>query len=702
MTDADEPHDDMPRVSARPNAETSFEAELDDEPPAQHAPVYVDVVTHEHELRPIIPARFRPENIKATAKRAAGRQAHRAGYHAVRIPLRYAPLGTWYALVGLLRLVGRLARWTFDMEARPLQHAAIRLEDFDKWSLVVGKRSARSARRLFLVGICAVPVAIAVALFAWLAPGWFQALVALCAIPGLARVGRPAGKPIVQAAVVAPQHRKLNSDIVLRAYYAAGIGNPDKPGQQIEFLSTMSDVKDQGAQVRLAVPFGMTFDDVFSRRKKIASGLDVSVNQVFLSKDKDSDRRHTLYIAYVDPLGVPAGPTPLLDCKPRDIWRAAPFGLDERGNRVEILLLWISILIGAQPRKGKTFSARLLALYAALDPYVRLFIADGKNSPDWRKFALVADMMIYGSHPSRDGDPVDQLLWTLRTIKKHIQKVNEVLSTLPASVCPEGKLTRALARDPRYPDLRVWMLVMEEFQIYYELDDKDASQEIASLLSYIMAVGPSAGVIILSSSQKPSGVGGGQDVPRLFTRYRDNHAVRFALKCGNRIVSEAVLGGDAYAEGYDASSLPNGPEYRGVGYLYGLTDDTPTVRTHLADHPDAEKILLAARRHREAAGTLSGMAAGEDVARHVRDILADVRSVFYAGEAWISWKQLAERMAEQLPEHYADLTQEAISAQIRALGVEPKKGKFEGASLWGVPRDRIEQAAKRREIEAGR
>ena len=32
--------------------------------------------------------------------------------------------------------------------------------------------------------------------------------------------------------------------------------------------------------------------------------------------------------------------------------------------------MWISILVGAQPRKGKTFSARLLALFAALDPYV--------------------------------------------------------------------------------------------------------------------------------------------------------------------------------------------------------------------------------------------------------------------------------------------------------------------------------------------
>jgi S-DNA-T family DNA segregation ATPase FtsK/SpoIIIE len=566
MTDADEP--EQAGVPAR--AETSFEAELDDEPPATHPPVYVDVVSRDHDRRPIVPAQFRPENLKATAKRAAGRQGHRLGYHGLRLPLLYAPLTAWYAPIGAARLAGRLVRWTLDMDARPLQHAAVRREDVDEWLKVVRQRSAHSARRLFLVSILAVPVAAAVALAAWLVPAWIQALVVICAAAGLARLGRPPGKPIITPAVIAPQYRKLNSDIVLRAYHAAKLGDPDKPNQKIEFLTPMADVKGQGCQVTIALPFGKTFaEHVVPARSKIASGLDVSSNQVFLSGDKTSDRRHTLYVAYVDPLSIPAGPTPLLDCKPRDIWKPAPFGLDERGDRVEILLLWISILVGAQPRKGKTFSARLLALYAALDPYVRLFIADGKNSPDWRKFALVADMVIFGTHPNRDGDPVDQLLWMLRGIKKHIEKVNEILSELPVDVCPEGKLTRALARDPRYPDLRVWLLIMEEFQLYYELDDKDASAEIASLLSFIMAVGPSAGVIILSSSQKPSGVGGGQDVPRLFTRYRDNHAVRFALKCGNRIVSEAILGGDAYSEGYDASSLPNGLEYRGIGYLYG-------------------------------------------------------------------------------------------------------------------------------------
>lgn len=188
-------------------------------------------------------------------------------------------------------------------------------------------------------------------------------------------------------------------------------------------------------------------------------------------------------------------------------------------------------------------------------------------------------------------------------------------------------------------------------------------------------------MILLSSSQKPSGVGAG-DVGRLFNRYRDNHAVRFALKCGNRVVSDAVLGGDAYQEGFDAASLPTGKKYRGVGILYGATDDTPVVRTYLADHADAENILKAARRHREAAGTLSGDAAGESTPREVRDVLADVAAVF-SGEPGLHWTHIATRLAETFPEHYADITAETISTQLRALKLpsvnvkvagEPRKG----------------------------
>ncbi|MFL6126025.1 hypothetical protein, partial [Actinophytocola sp.] len=261
-------------------------------------------------------------------------------------------------------------------------------------------------------------------------------------------------------------------------------------------------------------------------------------------------------------------------------------------------------------------------------------------------------------------------------------------------VCPNGTLTEELARDPRYPDLRVVVMVMEEFQVYFETEDQAVNKDIAAKLARIQAVGPSAGVVILSSSQKPSGVGAG-DVGRLFNRYRDNHAVRFALKCGNRLVSEAVLGGDAYAEGYDASTLPVGDEYRGIGLLYGQSDHTPTTHTFLADHADAEKILIAARQHRERVGTLTGQAVGEEIQRQVRDVLADTLAVF-AGSSRLPWQILAGRLVEHAREHYGDITADTISAQLRALGVPSVNVKWDGAVLKGAKADDIHTAMTRR------
>jgi DNA segregation ATPase FtsK/SpoIIIE, S-DNA-T family len=677
--------------------DTHYEIALDEEP--DRRPVYVDVVAREHQRRPIIPASVRPANLAGTVRYHAGRTAHRVGYHAVRAVPVYLPKALFWALVGVFRVAGRQIRWWWVVEQHQLRQDAATRNDPDVWMRLHAEAKATRAVRGTVLAAELVGIIVLVAVLQLL-PWWATVVTVAVAVPFLAHAGRPVDRRIVEPAIVTPRYRRLNPDIVLRAYYAAKLGDPEK--RPVRFGGPMArDPQQLGSQVVVDLDYGYHFADVIKAKAALASGLDVTSNQVFLTRDRSSDRRHLLYVADVDPLAIPAGRTPLLAGKVTDIWAPAPFGLDERGRRVAIPLMWISVLVGAQPRKGKTFSARLLALYAALDPYVRLTVVDGKNSPDWDKFRLVAHRTVFGTHPNpRCHNPIDELVEALEEIAHHIRQVNDLLSKLPASECPEGKLTRDLAR--RYPQLRVWLLVMEEFQVYFETDDQDVNKQIAGLLSFIMAVGPSAGVIILSSSQKPSGVGAG-DVSRLFNRYRDNHSVRFALKCGNRVVSEAVLGGDAYAEGFDASALPTGEEYRGVGYLYGLTDETPTVRTYLATAEDAERILLAARAHRETAGTLTGQAAGEDMGRQVRDVLRDVDSVFRTGEAWVSWQALAARMAEQMPEHYADLTGAAISAQVRALGAAARKGRDEaGASVWGVPRAEVATAIQRREIEGRR
>ncbi len=88
------------------------------------------------------------------------------------------------------------------------------------------------------------------------------------------------------------------------------------------------------------------------------------------------------------------------------------------------------------PGQGKTFAARLLALYAALDPYVKLDVFDVKGSPDWRKFALVADSCAFGLTPTRDGPAAGDLRrHPGRRSRRDVQDRYDRLSELPTRTC---------------------------------------------------------------------------------------------------------------------------------------------------------------------------------------------------------------------------------------------------------------------------
>ena len=141
---------------------------------------------------------------------------------------------------------------------------------------------------------------------------------------------------------------------------------------------------------------------------------------------------------------------------------------------------------------------------------------------------------------------------------------------------------------------------MEEFQVYFELADQKKNKEFAAVLSRIGAMGPSAGVIPVSLSQKPSGVGSG-DVQRLFNRYRDNHTIRFgtAVRHPRRV--------------------ERGPRQRGV--RRGLRRLGPAARRRVQGHrdpvrPDRRRAHGAdlPRRRRGRRGHLPGRseAAGEE------------------------------------------------------------------------------------------
>jgi S-DNA-T family DNA segregation ATPase FtsK/SpoIIIE len=670
--------------------DTAFEIALDDEPDGPAAPVHepggLPMLPEPGTRLPVIPSHMRTV---ATARSALARQSsqvcHWCAFHGVRSPW-YALKLLWYALLGAPRLLGRQLRWWWVAEASRRMRDA----DSDQWlKLHVHARQVRRTRGLLLLAELGA-LALAGSLLAVLAPWWGEALAAAAAVPAFAVVGRPEGKAIITPASTSPRFRILNADIVLRAYYAAGLGHADKPGQQITFAPPGMSRDGDGSRVLVDLPYGKGLDDAVKSKGAIASGLDVTVSQVFIHRDPTSHRRHVLWVADRDPLAVPVGRTPLLACKQTDIWKPAPFGLDERGALVTVPLMWNSVLVGALPRQGKTFSARLLALYAALDPYVQLSVFDGKGSPDWRAFAQVAESYAFGLTPTKDGLPPEILRDELDAVRVDVQDRYNRLSELAAErpdLCPEGKLTRELARDPRFA-MPVRLIVIDEVQEYFDLGD--ISKDIASLLVFMAKVAPGAGVSVLAATQKPSGIGGSGTIAQQFTSFRDQLAIRFSLRTSSWQVSEMVLGQGAYSEGLDSSALL--PQYKGVGILRGASDASPTTRTFLADGEDTAKILTAARVLRERAGTLSGMAAGESAAAASRDVLGDLLAVF-EGDPGLHWTEAAERLARRFPDRWGDVSGDALSAQCRALGVPSVDVKRSGTTLKGCRREHVEAAA---------
>ena len=651
--------------------DTSFEHELDETAPKPE-PVHdgdgFEIPRLGGERRDIIPVHLRTwKGIRSTAGKHADAARFHTLFHLLRVPM-YLVLGVLWAFVGALKIARSQRDWWWVSEQSFLRSKAVVEGNSPEWRALHGMARKTRSWRGAVLGAEVFALVLAFTLIAALAPWWAWLIAAAVAMPPLARHGHPAHRPIVQSAVTTPLVRRISTDAIIRAYERAGLcsTDPKKPAEHLGFGSTMSrDALGKGSQVDVILPYGGTFAAVVNAKTRIASGLDVLESQVYFTRAKQSERRHTLRVLDADPLGEPAGRSPLLDCKQRSVWRKFPFGLDQFGRKVAFCLLWISVLIGAQPRRGKTFAGRLIALFCALDPFVDITLIDGKASKDWQPLRMVAHRFIQGTHPTRDGDPVERALDALYEIDRHIVHVNEELAKLPVSECPEGKLTEKLSRRP---DLHVQLLIMEEFQVYFELADQKKCKEFANVLSRIGALGPAAGVIIESLSQKPSGVGSGQDMTRLFNRYRDNHIARFALRCATRDVSMAVMGNESYGEGYDASGLPLGDEFKGIGILYGLTDDAPTVRTYLADGPDAEVICLAARKLREKNRTLSGDALGVEVDEPESDIVADLLDVM-SGDSGLWWETAAERLEARFPMRHGDVTGESVSAAARARGI---------------------------------
>ncbi|MCM2393070.1 cell division protein FtsK [Streptomyces albipurpureus] len=623
-----------------------------------------------------------PDQRAAVRKWAIRHYSTMLGYHAVRLPCIYAPKVLAYSPRGAWRWSTAVGRWVFDAEGKGLRVAAVAAEDAGEYLKLSRQRNDRVRLRSIVATVAGfVGLTAALTLYV-MAPSWLLMLSMATFTTALGLAGAPADRPLIDRAKVTFRKRRLSSDIVVRAHDAANLTSRD---QSIAFPRPIGRDGD-GWRVVVDLPYGKTFEDAVKAHARLASGMDIAPTQLFLDKDETSGRRVSYWIADRDPLAVPAGRTPLLGATRVDFWKPFPWGVDERGNPVMATMLWLSLLVGAVPRQGKTFSARTIALAAALDPHVRLIVFDGKASPDWRAFAKVAHRIGFGIVPRNGIDPVEHLINALMELKADVEDRYHRLSELPLHICPEGKLTPEISRD-RKLNMPLTLVVVDEVQEY--LQHPTHGKTVLELLVYLARVAPAVGVPVMLSTQKP-------DDTACPSVLRDQHQARFSLRVGSWQVSDVVLGAGSYSEGLDASKLLK--SHKGVGLLKGMSDDSGIVRTYLADGRDANTILTRAAALREAEGTLTGDAVGQSTSTRGADaILTDVAAVLGRSEDKVWSETIVDRLAELNPDAYSEWAELEGRAKADQLATALKPYGIKTDQVWG--KTDTGKGANRRGIE---
>ena len=628
---------------------------------------YIDT-TPVPQRRPVIPPALQRQNIGSTLRWHAGLGWHRVRYHGVRSPL-YALTLAWHAVRGAGRLTGRVLRWWHWPAGWALESQAVAAgraghqEAMRAHQQGLKTRAARGRILAVTLAVCGAVLAAAVLVLPWWA--WIPAGV--LAVVLLARHGRPEGRPVVRAAVVAPVYEAPTPEIITRALGAlgvAGINEAIRSGEGIRFIT---DVHRDGPGwgCDLDLPHGVTASMIVARRDQLASGLRRPLSATWPEPvAEEHEGRLRLWIGYQDLAKTKPPAWPLARSGQADVFAALPFGTDPRGRVVAVPVFETNWLIGAMPGQGKTSAVRVLACGAALDPVADLWVHEHAGKGDLEPLAQVCHRYVSGL----DDESIAYSAASLRMLRAELERRSGVLKSVPKELRPDGKVTRELAAR-RGLRLRPVVAVLDEVQNVF-MDPEHGAQAAADA-GYVIRLGRAYGIVLVLATQRP-------DAASLPTPISGNVSARFCLKVPGQVENDIVLGTGSYRNGYKATAFRTKTD-AGLGWLKA-DGDPQIVRTYYLDLPATERIAARARAMRSAAGVLSGYALGEAGTEAPRSFAADVLAVFGTDERLWS-ATIAARLAESLPGVYADLTPEAAASQLRALGVEVKNVRERGQAV---------------------
>ncbi|MFF3751273.1 FtsK/SpoIIIE domain-containing protein [Streptomyces sp. NPDC002018] len=645
---------------------------------------------------PVLPAWARSRASIAANVTALGRLTWwHTQYHGLRVPkylvktVLLATRGFFRATVGLWPTLS--ARDHTAMVRALAAQAALKPEDIELAARLQAAHAARTQTRRWRFGVAAVGVAAAATGIA-LADPLLQAGMTAAVVGPLAYLGRgketrllDQGAPPLKVDMSAQQ---LNDALRAAGLLKSGSGKDEKDLPKVS--CSMGPVRDgRGWAVIFDLPRGggKTASDVLAKREVIAQELGVDEIQVIMSRVRAAKGgnagRVSMWVADDDPyLGTP-NPSPLEKAERFSIWEPVPFGQDARGTRVNIPVMWQSMFFGGLPRRGKTFSQRLLTAAGLLDAFVRHYVADGKGGADWMPMKAVAHRLVMGA----EDDAIDALKAMLAELLAEMERRFALLRDLPTSVCPEGKLTPDIVAKYNLP---VIFVTIDELQEYFTAMEKDDREQVINDLCRIARRGPAAGFISNFASQRP-------DADSVPTKLREIITIRYSTQVVDRASSDMVLGKGKAAQGADASVLSE--EHKGVGVLVTGPASYVTVRADYLDGPSFAALCRKGRVLREQAGQLTGDAAGDVTAAadaagvSVPAIVSDVLEVMRHAPRMFTTDLLAA-LVNLDEDVYGDHNAERLAADLEAAGVKrtSKQVKINGANGAGYQRRDVEAA----------
>ncbi|WP_256103720.1 cell division protein FtsK [Streptomyces sp. ODS05-4] len=611
--------------------------------------------------RPVVPVWLRSTaELRTACGWVARHYTHTIGYHALRAPAYALRLAT-QAPAGAAKFTGNTLRWVTDREGEPVRLAAVRREDAAEYLRLSHQRDARVRLRTLIAALATfVGLAVALALYV-LAPAWLQAVSVSAVVLALGWAGRRADAPVVHRAVELPRDTKLTSDIVLRALGALGIPaiNQAQAKGRDGFEFTAPITRDgPGWRAEGNLPFGVTVTDIIERRERLASGLRRPLGCVWPEAVPDEHTgRLVLWVGDQDMNQAKKPAWPLAKTGTVDLFKPIAYGTDQRGRWVEVTLMYIAGVIGAIPRMGKTFLLRLLLLIGALDPRAELHTYDMKGTGD---LDPVGNAVSHRHAAGDDDESIQYALADFRALREELRRRTKAIRSLPRNICPESKVTSALA-DKRVLSLHPIVVGVDECQVLFE--HPEHGKEFEEIATDLVKRGPATGIVVLLATQRP-------DAKSLPTGISANAGARWCLKVMGQTENDMVLGTSSYKRGVRATMFAWGD--KGIHYFVGEGADARIVASVYVDAPGAEAIAARARTAREETGRLTGHALGEapeEVTGPAYDILADILAVVPAADAKVWSETVVTRLGELRPEVYDGWEPDALAAALKPHGI---------------------------------